>query len=45
MQVQLTSISSISFMIAKEGELVKIQHKAPRLNEYREKLDRLLSAI
>lgn len=38
MQVQLISISPISFMIAKEGGLVKIQHKAPRPNEYREKI-------
>jgi hypothetical protein len=38
MRVQLASISPVSFMIAKEGELVSIQHRPPKLNEYREKI-------
>ena len=38
MQVQLTSLSPVSYMIAKEGELVTIQHRPPRPNEYREKI-------
>lgn len=38
MQVQLTSLSPVSYMIAKEGELLTIQHRPPRPNEYREKI-------
>lgn len=38
MRVQLTSVSPVTFMIAKEGDIVTIQHRPPRLNEYREKI-------
>ena len=38
MQVQLTSLSPLSFTLVKEGDLVRIRYKAPKLNEYREKI-------
>jgi hypothetical protein len=38
MEVQLAAISPFSFMIVKEGELVRIQRKPPKPNEYREKI-------
>jgi hypothetical protein len=38
MEVQLESVSPISFLIARIGELVRIQHKPAKVNEYREKI-------
>jgi hypothetical protein len=39
MEVQLMSVSPVSFMMAKEGDLVKIKRKAPKLNEFRGTLE------
>lgn len=38
MEVQLKSISPLSYMMVKEGERVTIQYRPPRPNEYREKI-------
>ncbi len=39
MEVQLISVSPVSFMMAKEGDLVKIRRKAPKPNEFRGTLE------
>jgi hypothetical protein len=38
MEVGLTALSPMSFLAVKEGDSVKILHKPPRHNEYREKI-------
>lgn len=37
-KIQLTSVSPVSFSVAKEGDRARIEHKPPRRNEYREKI-------
>lgn len=37
-RVQLTSVSPVTFSLAKTGDRVRIEHKPPRRNEYREKI-------
>lgn len=38
LRVQLSSVSPISFSVAKPGDRARIEHKPPRKNEYREKI-------
>jgi hypothetical protein len=39
MEVELISVSPISFMMAKEGDILEIRRKLPKLNEYRGTLE------
>jgi hypothetical protein len=38
MEIKLTSVSPVSFMMAKEGDLLEIKSKIPRVGEYRSRL-------
>ncbi|MGB4468166.1 MAG: hypothetical protein WBH99_01455 [Azovibrio sp.] len=38
MEIELQSISPISFSMIKLGDTVRIEHKPAKLNEYREKI-------
>ncbi|MDD2840128.1 MAG: hypothetical protein PHY80_03285 [Rickettsiales bacterium] len=38
MEVELQSVSPISFSMVKIGDTVRIEHKPAKLNEYREKI-------
>jgi hypothetical protein len=37
-KVQLSAVSPIAFSMVKSGDMVRIEHKPPRPNEYREKI-------
>jgi hypothetical protein len=39
MEVQLSSVSPISFLMAREGELLEIKRKPPKKNEFRGTLE------
>ena len=38
MEFQLTAVSPLSFMMTKEGDVLRIEHKPPKPNEFREKI-------
>lgn len=38
LQVQLTAVSPVAFMLAKEGDKALVKRSAPRANEYRDKI-------
>jgi hypothetical protein len=38
MEVKLMSVSPVSFMMAKEGDLLEIKQKVPRIGEFRGKI-------
>ena len=37
-QVELTAVSPVAYLLAKEGDRALIKRSAPRLNEYRDKI-------